>query len=222
MVNFRSIIILLSTATALAVGAARAEEPHDHHAHEHHTHEAHVHGAWELFAALDDKQLSVTVKGPLIDVLGFERRPADEKEYAAIEELKARLDQPELLFALGGGPDCALSEPVRVLLPEGFSVEHAEHESDAHKADKHKASHDHDHDHDAHDGDAHHADQDVHTNDLEVSYVFQCQSPERLRAITSTAFESFPSIETVEAVFLGDGAQKALRLTPDANTLRID
>ena len=62
----------------------------------------------------------------------------------------------------------------------------------------------------------------AHTNDLEVTYVFDRGSPKRIKTLTATAFTSFPDIENVDAVFLGDGTQKALRLTRKSATLRVD
>jgi hypothetical protein len=199
-------------------------DDHEHHDHEHHddehhedehrAHGTHVHGTWELFAALDDAQLSVTVKGPIVDVLGFERPPADETERAVLREVKDRLDTPETMLSLSDRAGCALSGPVQIKLPEGYSSETPKED------DPEQQSHDHDHG-ERTDGE-HHADHDIHASDLEVSYVFECGSPARLAEITVNGFSSFSAIENVDAVFLGDGTQAARRLVRNAQTLKIE
>lgn len=108
-------VLLFLTAVSFINIRAHAREDHDHHAHE-----AHTHGAWELFAAIDGKQLSVTMKGPLVDVIGFENQPTDEEDYAAIEKLKSSLRAPQSMFAINTRAGCAISQPVEIFLPEGF------------------------------------------------------------------------------------------------------
>ncbi|MHA7871770.1 MAG: ZrgA family zinc uptake protein, partial [Hyphococcus sp.] len=88
MVDLRRIIILCAAPLAFALGAGRADEPDEH---SHRAHDAHVHGTWELFAALDDTQLSVTIKGPLLDVLGFEHAPTNDAERDTVQEIQDRL-----------------------------------------------------------------------------------------------------------------------------------
>ena len=199
----RSTTIILFAS--LASFAANAADPHDHD-HHHHSHDAHVHGAWELFAALDGADLSVTVKGPIVDVLGFETAPASERERQAVTDLTAFLETPEAMVSLDQRAGCRLSGPVAVNLPEGFSTETA------------KADEDHDH---AHDNDHDHG-HDIHKSDVELTYAFTCNAPKRLNAITLTGFTAFPELKTVDAVFLSDTKQSAQRLEPRSHVLRID
>lgn len=208
MVKLRTTAFLF---VALSYFAAHAAEAHDHghdhdhehdhddhdhdHDHDHHSHGAHVHGAWELFAALDGAQLSVTLKGPIVDILGFEAAPANDQERQAVAALADRLKAVEVMLSLDRRADCDLSAPVAVALPESFSSEHADHA---------------------------HGDHDIHDSDVELTYGFVCQSPARLGAITMTGFEAFPGIETVDAVFLSDGKQAARRLERRSQVLQID
>ena len=195
----------------IASFTANAADPHDHdhdhnghdhnHDHHHHSHGAHVHGAWELFAALDGAQLSVTVKGPIVDILGFETRPASDQERAAVVALTERLEPAESMVSIDPRANCALTAPVAVALPKGFAGEDE------------KADDDHAHTHDHH---------DIHDSDIELTYTFTCQSPNRLNAITITGFGHFPEIETVDAVFLSDDKQVAHRLEDKAQILHID
>ena len=224
MVKLGASTFIFAALSSLTATAAEPEDDHQHHNHDHqhhnhdhddhqhHSHGAHVHGAWELFAALDDAQLSVTVKGPIVDVLGFETAPASDEERKAVADLAARLEEPDIMLSLDQRADCKASAPVVVTLPEGFAPR--TEQADAHHAhDDHNHSHDHDHDHDNH---------DIHDSDVEVTYAFTCGAPGRLGAITLTGFTTFSEIKTVDAVFLSDDTQAAHRLERRSQVLKID
>lgn len=216
MADRRLVVLLLAAPLALTVHGAHAGEPHEH---DHRSHDAHVHGTWELFAALDESLLSVTIKGPLIDIVGFERAPETEDERSAIREIQGRLAAPELMLSLDERANCVLSDPVKIVLPESFTRESGDAQGDhAHETHKENGHHD----HDAHEGEEHHAEHDVHTNDIEVSYSFDCKSPARLGAISMTGFDAFPAIENVDAVFLGDAKQTAQRLRRGTQILKLN
>ena len=215
-IGFFATISILAT-TIIAVSASGLQDE-DHHPAKTHTHDAHVHGTWELFAALDSKQLSLTVSGPIVDVIGFEHRPTDDKERATIKVLKARLEQPDNLIALNTRAKCVLAQPAQILLPAGFLTVHTtdkknkSHRDENHQGDEGGKHHgNHEDDYEAHE------DND-HASNLEVNYVFNCKTPKRLRSITLTGFETFPSIENVDAVFLSDAKQIARRLVPGSNS----
>ena len=233
-------------ALSLASWGAYADHKHGHgdnhddaeHHHDDHAHhddgeanlgeqEAHVHGAWEMFAALDDATLSVTLKGPLVDALGFETLPASDEEWNAVAALKEKLLSHKSVLALDERARCDLETPAAIALPAGFSKavaedDHDDHDHEDHGHDDHDdADHDHDdHDHEGHDHDDH-AHHDIHTNNLEVTYVFDCASPTRLGGITVAGFETFPAMENVEAVFLGDVSQIVNQLDKKSPTLEI-
>jgi len=219
----RNRFLFLAALFSLTVNAAaQAHEPAEH---DHRSHDAHVHGTWELFAALDDSTLSISVKGPLIDVVGFERTPATEDERRAILDLQERLAAPELMLSLNERANCTLSEPVQIILPDGFAQTGDSHDKTHadephHEHDHH--DHGHDHDHDAGKSDEQHADHDVHANDLEVTYSFDCSAPSRLRAISVTGFDAFPAIENIDAVFLANAQQEAQRLRRGSRMLKLD
>lgn len=197
MADRRQIVFLSFATLGLIVSAAHAGDDHDH---KHHAHEAHVHGAWELFAALDGTQLSVTVKGPIVDVLGFERPPSDTNEWIAVDELQSRLIEPDILFVLSRRADCGLSEPVKITFPEGFSKDLTKEHGESYEPDDH----------------------DLHTSDLEIGYTLECARPSQLTEINISGFNSFAAIESIDAVFLGDSTQAANRLGRNTRTLNID
>ena len=57
---------------ALVAGSARAEAPH-------------AHGVAKVDVALEGRRLTLDFSAPLEDIVGFERRPANDKERAAVE-----------------------------------------------------------------------------------------------------------------------------------------
>ncbi|MGF1463709.1 MAG: DUF2796 domain-containing protein [Maricaulaceae bacterium] len=90
--------------------------------------------------------------------------------------------------------------------------DHAEHNHDHAEHDHDHAEHDHDHDQAGH----------SHGGDVEIVYAFSCGRSERLSALTVDAFETYAGIETIDAVFLGDGRQAADRLTASQTRLSLD
>ncbi len=54
----------------------------------------------------------------------------------------------------------------------------------------------------------------------QLEYRFNCASPEQLDALELTLFESFASLEEIEAVFLSGADQSAAELTPENAILR--
>ena len=64
--------VVLAAAWLLLGSASRAEAPH-------------AHGVGKLDVALEGRRLTLELAAPLEDVLGFERRPANDKERAALE-----------------------------------------------------------------------------------------------------------------------------------------
>lgn len=214
MADLRKTALASYAAFLFAAGGAVAGDDHDHEGHagehrsDHRAHDAHIHGTWELFAALDGRQLSLTVKGPIFDLVGFEHAPSSTAEREAFQDAQDRLGAPGTLFSLDGRAKCALREPAAIALPDGFA--------DAFDDERNNA------DHRGHNGEGAHDDHNVHASDVEVSYIFECQSPSRLRTILVTGFDAFPAIENVDAVFLSDAKQAAQRLTRGAHTLTLD
>lgn len=213
---------LFAGAASAAIDHKKGDGDHDHDEDYARAQEAHVHGAWALFAALDEDQLSVTVKGPIVDVLGFERRPSTEDELKSIAAFENQIADPGAFFTLSDRAGCVAAAAPEIVLPEGFSTsndpdeedDHDHHDGDGHDHDDDEHHDDHDHDDHDHDGDEHddhephHDDHDAgddhddgHNdghggdhNDVDVSYVFTCEKPSRLRAITVTGFDAYPAI----------------------------
>lgn len=166
-------------------------------AQDHHP-EAHVHGHWEMFAAQDGDRLSLTLKGPIVDVLGFESTPQTTAQHDTITDVSKQLENLDFMLTIDPRAGCSLLEAATLQWPEGFQNDHDHH------------SHDHAH-----------GDNDDHANDLEIMYNLQCKTVDSLSIIRFIGFSVFPAITQVEAVFLGDKGQHANRLLPDTPNLII-
>lgn len=57
--------------------------------------------------------------------------------------------------------------------------------------------------------------------DIDASYFFTCESPEKLQQLNITLFESFPGHETVQVQAVLPSGQQQVELTPQQNTLRL-
>ena len=220
MKNNTLLYSLLLIPFTLTPAAFADDEDHDDH--NHHNHEAHVHGAWELFSAMDENELSLVLKGPLVDLVGFEHKPKSDEEKEALHSLHARLSSLSSLVTVDEKARCSEAKPAKIEIPH--FADHATHEKhDDH--DEHE-----DHDHHNHEGDethAHHSTHDhekheasAHTDNVEVHYSLKCASPKQLKMIEVTAFTNFPQITTVEAVYLSDQGQAANKLTPRSPKLK--
>ena len=165
----------------------------------------HVHGEGLLTIAQDSQNWFVEIRVPAGDLLGFERAPRTEEEFAAVNLLRAKLNDSEQVIAFDG--NCVISE-TSLTLPQGNKQhdvhnhgehdhhahhdedehhhgEHAHHDEQEHQKHNHhdKEHHDHgdkhQHDHDHHE----HAGHDEHDhehkgeqhNDVTINYLFSCK-----------------------------------------------
>ena len=181
----------------------------------------HVHGHWRMFAAIDGKELTLSLSGPAADVLGFEHIPQTEAEREAVRLLSETLGAPETV-ALSPAAKCKPAAPPELVLPEGFGARQgaddnshsSHHERNAEEPGEIVAEAHDDDDHDEH-GDAR------QEAEIEAVYVFSCSAPRKLDRIEHRLFDLYPSIEEVEAVFLTDAKQGAQALTRSAPDLRL-
>jgi hypothetical protein len=87
--------------------AAPAYAQHDHK-HDHGHHHAHVHGVAKLDVAVDGGNLSLRLESPLEGLLGFERAPGNDKERAAVAEMRKKLTDAGKLFVATAAAQCTL------------------------------------------------------------------------------------------------------------------
>lgn len=137
---------------------------------------AHQHGVAELTLAQDGDQVLVQLDSPMANLVGFEGKPANDEQRAAMQDLKTKLDLP--LIAI---KDCQLLD-MEASYPQ---ADHDDHEEHAH------GEHDHDeHEHEEHDHDGH----AVHS-DLSAHWVFECGTSSL--QLSTRLFEYFPGMVTL-------------------------
>jgi hypothetical protein len=88
-------------ALSLAAGAAWAEAPH-------------AHGVAKLDIALEGRRLTLAFTAPLEDIVGFERRPANDKERAALEAAVGYFKSGRA-FVASAAANCRLADAGTVL-----------------------------------------------------------------------------------------------------------
>ncbi|MGY6661121.1 MAG: ZrgA family zinc uptake protein [Glycocaulis sp.] len=152
-------LILATLLAGTAIAPALAQE------HEHRHAGTHVHGLAELAVALNpDGTLVAEIESPLYNLIGFERAPRDEGEYALVGQAIAALES-DARPAFNAEAGCSLTETQLEGFPpasahghhdDDHEHEHMDHDGeephghghDDHGHDRDEADHDHDHTHD--------------------------------------------------------------------------
>jgi len=191
--------VLLGTLLFTALPARAQENP-----------DAHEHGAASLDIVLDGNQLLIELDSPADNVLGFESEPTTDADRATLEQARDTLGDGALLVPDAAG-ECSLVD-VDVEMP--FEAEGRDDESHGDEDDEHGDAHG-----DAH-GDEHHGDEE-HA-DVRASYVFTCDSPERLSSIGMTLFERFAGFERIDVQLVGPGGQTSVALSGSGQPISLD
>ncbi|HHX35270.1 MAG TPA: DUF2796 domain-containing protein [Gammaproteobacteria bacterium] len=162
--------------------------PHSFAAHDHeHQHSlgAHVHGVASLNIALEDQQLTMQLESPAMNIVGFEYTPSSAKDQQAVVDAERTLKNEQLLFSLTSAAQCALSS---LTIENDLTEQHAEHD--------------------------HSADEEHQHSDINVSYLFKCATPTKLRSIDFTGFfKAFPLTEKINVQLISAEAQQGTELT---------
>ena len=177
----------------------------------------HVHGVGTLQLVLEENSLSVELRLPAINVVGFEHAPNDAQQKAAVQNAVALLKDSGQVLILPDKAQCKIESAV-------VTSELLEHDDD-HDHDNHDEAHDddHDHAHDDHDG-AHgddHADHDHAHADFDVSYGFDCRHPTALKQITLRLFQQLPRLERLDVDMVTTTGQARQRLVSGQNLITL-
>ncbi len=156
---------------------------------------AHAHGVGRLNLSQSGEMLTLTLESPLDNVLGFERVPKYEKDFAKVREVAAILRAADKLFALTPAAGCVLgsvklaSDVIEPKLLGEASVD--------------KQAHDQKHDH----------------ADLDAEYQFRCADAAKLKEVDVLLFERFPRFRQLDVQLATDKAQRGAKLTRKARKL---
>jgi Protein of unknown function (DUF2796) len=178
--------IAIAIALGLASHALSAAEPH-------------VHGIGNLQLVLEGNRLTLELRLPAMDVVGFEHAPREAKHQESVNKAVALLKDSRQVLEPAAAAECVLAT--------------AEVASELLKAKDHDHDHDHEHDHD-------HAHGEVHA-DFEASYRFECRRPEALQHIKVTVFQRLPRLEKLEVESVTLAGQRRQRLVPGQDTIPL-
>jgi hypothetical protein len=208
--------------------------------------EAHVHGLSELTVAMDAKSLEIQLVSPAMNLVGFEHKASSKKDIAAVNQAESLLRQYDSLFSIAGADCKHLSTSIDsddLLVVENHHDDHDDHDKhedhddhdkhgDHDDHEKHEDHYDHEkyNDHDDHDKhDDHHAHDHHNENDhgeshseMVASYSYSCNDNSKLSSIKVSLFESFPGIETINAMWVMLSNQGSVRLTAKNSTIELN
>lgn len=149
-------------------------------AHEHHDQlHAHVHGHAELMLTIDNQTVLVNVIAPAESLVGFEHQATSQLEKQQVAKTEAILAKSDHVIKLNGG-NCTLEE-VELDTSAIYPIE-----------DEHHA-----HEHETHKG----------HSEISASYLFNCESPSKIKSSAVTLFKHFYALEQVRAVWIGPSNQ---------------
>lgn len=215
--------IALTALAGLAAPMAMAEEQRGMGAHEH--------GVSQLELAIEDGTLTLALRAPGADIVGFEHAARSDEDKAAVDAALSLLRQPEAVFALPEAAGCTLVEADAGLEGEGDHGHEDEHGHDDHDHDDHghdehdheaHGHEDHDHEHGAHEEHAHEEGHGGHS-EFHAMYVFTCADTAALTEIALPFFQSFPNAQEVTAQYVTDSGVGAAEVkSATAAVLALD
>ncbi len=159
-------------------------------------HGAHEHGVADLQVAIDGGQLSIELKTPLDNLVGFEHAPRTDAQRKALADAEARLRDFPRLFVLPAAAACELKD-VELESPWGSAGA--------------ERAHDHKHDHGR---------EDSHS-DMHVHYSLECAAPAALNEVQVKLSETFPRMSRVRAETATPRGQGSATLTKTRNKLPL-
>lgn len=173
---------------------------------------AHEHGHAVLKLVQEGADVVVHFRSPLDSIVGFEHRPANDEQRAALEAAMRTVRVPENIIRLPA--DCTPAGEPEVTVPyvgddpgEDHGDGHGDHGGDHDAAGEH-ADADHEENGDDHDADEH---AEAHA-DLEATFNYRCESG--IEWLEATAFATFGDLEEVELQAVGTDAAVVETLTP--------
>lgn len=187
--SIRSIAFL--AISTLPIGSAIANED------EHRQHDAHVHGISELNIAIEGRSLTLELRGPAANFLGFEHPPRTAEEQQNVKHAVEKLEQHKTLWQLSSNAKCEIAS---IDIDTGLENSHGDHDDHGDHGDH--GDHD---DHDDHDDHGDHG-ESKHFS-FEAHYHFECKSAGKLSHIKTSLFETFPHNEKVTVQILTDTYQ---------------
>jgi hypothetical protein len=184
-------VCTLTAAMAAAAFPALAEEPQRQLG-------AHIHGHGLLNIAIEGKKMSMELKVPGADIVGFEHEPETGEQRAALGQAQARLANGAALFAPDRKAGCELD---RVKISKDAGHDHHDHEdkSGASGEEKEEAGH----------------------SEFHGEYTFNCASPSRLTSMTFDYFKEFPNAQALTVTIVSPKGQSSFEVKRENPSLDL-
>ena len=161
-----------------------------------HSHKAHVHGVAKLDIVIEGSRLSLHLDTPLMNLLGFEHTPSNNKERQAVQHMVRFLRDNSTSFIPTAAAQChSVSIKLTSSLLDPILL--GENEMAAITT---------------------YSDSDGHS-DLNGDFVFQCNQPIQLRDIEANLFHAFPNLQRIDVRMSTVQRQSAIRITPTASKI---
>ena len=179
--------------------AAVAEEKHRQlGAHEH------GHGSFDI--AIEGKLVSMELKAPGADIVGFEHKASTKKQKAAVSTAKKKLGKLANVVGLPDAAGCKLEKAsVEVHIEGGDSDDHGHGHGHDHKHGKKEAKKE--------------THEESHS-EFHAEYQLSCNAPGKLVEIQFPYFKNFKGAEELEVSVVGPKSQKKFEV--DRATAKIN
>lgn len=177
--------------------AFAAEEGHtEHGAHQH------GHGSFEM--AIEKTVVSIELRAPGVDIVGFEHPAASEQEKAAVEAAKAKLADPLAMFGVPKDAQCVVTA-ADVHVHEGAHDDDDKPGADGAAAAKGDAAV----------KDSGHAHEHGHSN-FHAKYTLTCRAPQAIKSLDFAFFAAFAGAQELEVVAVSEKGQVKAEATRKA------
>jgi len=164
-------------------------------------HETHEHGHATLMLVQEKDELQLVFKSPAMNIVGFEHQANSPEQHAKVEWAKQSLSDVSHLFMISQNAQCVL---------EHVDIKSSLFEADGH-SDEHESHHE--------DENIDHAEGVNSHSEFEAEYHFECASISQLKEIKVALFETFTSLEEIEAHVISNLGQALREL--DRNNVSI-
>lgn len=182
--------LALAASLSLCAAALAAEEGHTEHG-------AHQHGHGTLTLAIEKTTVSLELRVPGNDILGFEHAPSTDQEKKAVADAKAKLADALGLFGFPKEAGCTVTEADVHM--HGGDHDGDDDEKDAHKAETATApAHAHEH------------------SSVHAKYTLTCRTPQAIKALDIALFAAFAGSQELDIVAVSETGQAKVEATRKA------
>lgn len=187
--------------------------------------QTHIHGRAGLDVALENNEITATLRTPMDNLVGFEHAPRTAEQRALAEQARKQLQQFDQLLVADPTAKCRLDniDIVWDALGHTGNHNHNPHQHNNAKDAEHTDSgHTHDH---GHENEKTHAGSDDHHDDhadVEITAQLTCTGPGNPAYIDAKLLQTFPGLQQLVVQVVTESGQSGATLTRDNLRLRLN